>query len=327
MTSKAHVNCSNCGEPALRKCTKCYVHVYCNKKCQSTNWDLHKTVCQKIRQDTWLEKIVERTAILTKELYLAFRQETYDRKVVKIEENQGKIIVHDDDRYSLRKGGCFVDFPHNLVKTQNMKDAITCTLVRQDGSGYFHGLIQQMIRGLGLCVEEVEVALRDPRPMQIIYSGRPLTQYNTSYTHFVLRLKSASGATWAIDITGGQYGIHRAFWDWADYEEKNIELIKTVLDFGKNKQFIEASSKLQGEGGMLYAIGLQAMVHAEKAVKKWEQGSRKELSMILAEPEPEFNRLKEEVVKIVRQAVKKFVSGADYTKPMEEARRHDAKNP
>ncbi|XP_026806654.1 zinc finger MYND domain-containing protein 10 isoform X1 [Rhopalosiphum maidis] len=38
--------CAHCRQPAKNRCSKCKKQWYCSRKCQVTNWDKHKIICQ-----------------------------------------------------------------------------------------------------------------------------------------------------------------------------------------------------------------------------------------------------------------------------------------
>ncbi|ORX95498.1 hypothetical protein BCR34DRAFT_525451 [Clohesyomyces aquaticus] len=295
----------------------------CVKECQAPNWPEHKPVCK----DTQLEMRLEHIATLVKSLYLASRQETYDAHTTKILENDRELVLYDNDNPISKKAGWFVDFPHHLAKTAEIRDAATCYLVCQDALALFHDIIAQMLTGLNLKIEEVELQVKNPRPIKIIFSGRAVPQYNTSYSHYILRLTSPTGKMWAIDSTGAQYGIHKAFWNWLEYSQKNIQTMKDILPFGRNRLFQKAISKFNGVGGLVYAISWDAMIPAEAAIKSWEKESGHTLSKLIASSDPEFTTQKEILVDAVRQAVKNFVDTADYTKRVQKAHRYDMLNP
>lgn len=131
--------CSSCGEAASNRCKNCLVHVYCNVDCQKRDWPTHKVICKEIQMETF----IPRAASLLKELYLIFREATYEHKIKQvILQKSGKIVLHN---YA-RDGSWFYPFPNDKVDA-NTKRPVLCALKCRDALGFLAKTIEKIFKG------------------------------------------------------------------------------------------------------------------------------------------------------------------------------------
>ena len=77
-----------------------------------------------------------------------------------------------------------------------------------------------------------------PRKMSYVTRPYPAPANNpkeedTELTHMVLRATMKGGATYAIDITGAQYGFHSPVTSWEDFAAQRLEKTSHTREFGR----------------------------------------------------------------------------------------------
>jgi hypothetical protein len=133
--SKNEKKCTNCGNHnANAYCAGCrqapntdgtsHVNVrYCTKECQKAHWPSHRIECKNLQA----RKALFRAARLLQKMWYAVRRESFDNCVVKAEEVDGELLIHEGN-YDLeptkRKYGFYREVPDAIFK--NKQDAETC---------------------------------------------------------------------------------------------------------------------------------------------------------------------------------------------------------
>lgn len=144
--------CVQCSSPASLHCSGCKgadgYHeddvtdtTYCSSQCQKAHWEKHKTRC-KARQQ---RRTLYRVGNMVQKLYYAFRVQTWERKILKIEEEQGRLVVTEKE-HDLWEGP-LIEFPHHVCKTERIKQSLLVHDACDDGLGYMVDIFKIMING------------------------------------------------------------------------------------------------------------------------------------------------------------------------------------
>lgn len=91
MSDDNNAQCTVCRALSTKKCTGCKVGTYCSKACQVKDWPAHKKFCS----DLQLELVLARVAAVVQDAYLTFRKNIWDTTIVKIEDRDDALLIHD----------------------------------------------------------------------------------------------------------------------------------------------------------------------------------------------------------------------------------------
>jgi hypothetical protein len=132
-------NCSSCGTPAVMKCSRCKVRVYCNATCQTAHWNEHKNICKTKN----LDKIMHRAAALLQKMYLAFCRTTFRDQYAKIEDSGLHLTVHLESSTDQT----FIPFPDHMIPNEKDRQMILCASRCFNFVGHFQGVIETVLQG------------------------------------------------------------------------------------------------------------------------------------------------------------------------------------
>jgi hypothetical protein len=138
-TNPQNKECSLCGTPAVMRCSRCKIHVYCDAKCQTKHWMEHKKTCK----TTGLDKIMHRAAALLQKLYLAFCRTTFRDRYAKIEDSGRHLTVH----LKSSTGQTFTAFPDHMIPSEKDRQMILCASRCFNFVGHFQGVIETVLQG------------------------------------------------------------------------------------------------------------------------------------------------------------------------------------
>lgn len=109
--------------------------VYCNKECQKAGWASHRKSCKNLQA----RKALFRAADLIQAIWYAVRRESFDCCVIKAEEVDGELIIHEgayDAGTTKRERGFYRDFPADVFV--NEQDAEACLNLLYCGESLAH---------------------------------------------------------------------------------------------------------------------------------------------------------------------------------------------
>ncbi|KAH7069423.1 hypothetical protein FB567DRAFT_224064 [Paraphoma chrysanthemicola] len=283
MDTHAGADCATCGAVASNKCGGCKTSAYRSKECQVKDWPTHKLACKDIQ----LEKQLSRIASIAYPAYQTFREDTWDTPIVKIEDTEDALVTYDGDQ-ALNKN-FFVEFPHHLIQNERAKSAVFSMMMCNEPLAWMHDLVEELVRGLRVRVDEVVVELGSVPRKTIAVHPNGLRQANwTSYSHALLRFTSIKTKTqWVIDFGGGQYGINQALWKWGDYSKSFVNLTAQikVSPFGTTKALFDMLGELDGNPGLAYGmVGEVANVMGPAAATAAQAGAFN-ISALVSDPD------------------------------------------
>lgn len=137
-------NCGQCGKEATPRCGRCASVVYCNSDCQKANWMTHKKTCG-------TGKILQHAAEIYKMAWLAYREQTLDIDIVKVEDRGNRLLLHLRHagwKHSI--GGFFFEFPATQIRNDEDKEALLTSMMCEDALAYLHEFFAKMVQGESL---------------------------------------------------------------------------------------------------------------------------------------------------------------------------------
>ncbi|EUC48932.1 hypothetical protein COCMIDRAFT_2197 [Bipolaris oryzae ATCC 44560] len=265
---------------------------------------------------------------VVQQAYFNFCEKTWDISVVRIDQVPDGLEIHWADK--TKSSNHFSKFPEHLTTSQNVREATLVAMCCNEPLAHLHGLIKALVEGMPIEIQELQVFLRSVSQKVTIFS-----EVNTGHgtanwpnnLHEILRIKSKKTNTqWVIDITGAQYGIRKALWDWRDYERIYMVDVWKECPFGDNKSFIDRLSKVPGVDGLGHKISILAAGNLNQAIKKWE-ANHKSLAKMLILDEEAYQVDKASLLESMDAAVRSFVTANNFNAQFREAKTHDRKYP
>ena len=347
MASNSQPVCAVCGKPAHSKCTGCETDSkprhYCGTACQKEDWPRHKINC-KVFRDLRLEKVLARAAGLIQQAYYEFRENTWETPIIKIEDREDALIFQDGDMH--KKTKYFLTFPRHMGLSERTKAAMLCAWVCNEPLAFMHDLVADLLggkldmtrflwstnlklQGFDIEVEEVRLNLgRIPRKITY-YSPNGGSDDNwPKYFHEVFRITSLRNKKqWAIDISGAQYGITQAFWDWEGYAKEYTVKVQAADAFGSNVALIRKLRGIPGNPSMCYGVIEVVAEHMNQLFKNWAKDRSINLSSLLTMSDDDFRQTKDELLQFVNDAVREFLRANSFDEEFHAAKEYERQFP
>ncbi|KAL5371481.1 hypothetical protein DPSP01_014234 [Paraphaeosphaeria sporulosa] len=269
---------------------------------------IHSNICEELE----LERAIVRTADTIQKAYFAFREPLFEKSIVKVEERDHELVLHQDNAEGSKRKGWFVDLPSQLIENKGIAEAILCFLVGREPLAYLLDLIRYLTDDLAVNVEEVQVRLKNiPRNTTVIYANGVQQSIYPENPHFLLRLISKeSKKTWAIDITGAQFGFTQTLWPWEEYYNKHIKTVEEINELDTSWVLIKASSFVQGAPSVDFGIPFAAMDRVNLALKMWEETELDRRIFVLLHDE-NFAAAQASLIQTIKETMRKFVDESD----------------
>lgn len=124
-----------------------------------------------------------------------------------------------------------------------------------------------------------------------------------------MRIKHAkSKSQWAIDVTGGQFGIFEPFWKWDDYVTRFVETARPMLIYplGTNKAVLKELSKLEGTHSMKFGVIQDFVKVMKESSSAFEKSQNTELAALLQVSEDDFVQKKKMLLQEIAGAICKY---------------------
>ena len=257
-------HCMVCGNDTSTRCNGCIQGLdvsldpaptfYCSKDCQVTDWKNHKTNC-KLAND---RKVLKRAGDLLLDTFCDIRKAAFDINVVKVEVQGDKLHVWEVE-YETNE--MLVDFPKDLFATENdartmltwwaCSDAMSTMIVMVTSAVKGQSRPPRRSRSLKLTGTDIfssifEVNLDVERHMsRVVMHNSPKSQL--SVVHQLFRITLRDGETYALDLTGSQYGQHKPVVPWKHCMKILDAKVNKSLPFGT-----EAGRREAGHKKLLY---------------------------------------------------------------------------
>ncbi|CAH0054780.1 unnamed protein product, partial [Clonostachys solani] len=224
--------CQNCHQPgATKTCSGCGISDigsictrYCNEACQKQHWALHKPVCRDRRR-------LARAVRLLSEVWEAFSTLTYDRFLTYKVEKGGFISAHDEPDLTKDFGWVgetiFRDF-HRDVVPHDADDEVKLALLHDSSCAEVISvgleLIELFLEPICSTIREASVKGKD----LAMFITQPNGVVKVFNSHLVLHVQVNSGESFAIDITGAQFGWHEKMYKWDVYLQHRATFVRCL---------------------------------------------------------------------------------------------------
>ncbi|KAF3010648.1 hypothetical protein E8E13_004616 [Curvularia kusanoi] len=294
MSDDVYTHCAICDAFSTKKCARCKAVSYCSPLCQAEDWSAHKKICS----DLQLELTLDRTAAVIENAYLAFRKNTWDTTVLKVEDTENTLVIYEATTLDTQQG--FVDFPDGIVSDNNKR--------------------------LDIDIEEIGVRFKTV-PGKVIaintVKGTSLANW-PGYSHTIMRVKSRkSGKQWVLDITGAQYGFTKVVHEWSAYEETFVDKVVAVYRFGAHQHIFAEMAGVPGLSTLNYRLMGKAATVLDEAVVSWETQNQP-ISTLRNLNSIDFVSKKASFLDHIDEAVRRFVSTNDFTAIISKAKADDS---
>jgi hypothetical protein len=177
-------------------------------------------------------------------------------------------------------------------------------------------------------VEEVQARLKNiPRNIIVVYPYDVQQSIYPDNPHFLLRVTSReSKKSWAIDITGAQFGFTQQLRSWDEYFNECIEKVEVVSELSTSRTLLKAFSLVQGAPSVDFGIPFAAMDCVNLAIKAWEETELDRRVFVLLHDE-NFPVAQAGLLETIKDTTRKFVDESDHSKEVQEAVDYEQKNP
>jgi hypothetical protein len=168
-------------------------------------------------------------------------------------------------------------------------------------------------------VEEVQARLKNiPRNIIVVYPYDVQQSIYPDNPHFLLRVTSReSKKSWAIDITGAQFGFTQQLRSWDEYFNECIEKVEVVSELSTSRTLLKAFSLVQGAPSVDFG---------NLAIKAWEEIELDRRIFVLLHDE-NFPVAQAGLLETIKDTTRKFVDESDHSKEVQEAVDYEQKNP
>lgn len=175
--------CTNCGNlNAKFYCAGCHqapktdgtTHVnvrYCTKECQKTHWAYHRIECKNLQA----RKALFRAAWLLRKMWHTVRKESFDNCVIKAEEVNGELLIHEGD-YNLERSkrvpGFYREFPEAIFNDKQDAEACLDLLCCSDSLSHMYMVSHWLLKGESCCkIIPVTQELIPPRTQVSVWTS------------------------------------------------------------------------------------------------------------------------------------------------------------
>lgn len=124
-----------------------------------------------------------------------------------------------------------------------------------------------------------------------VYTGEGLLKIDgTDYAHTILRITTKNEETYALDMTGAQYGWDGVLIPWKLYANMRVREIREVMPFGQTKVFCKERAEAMGEQcKWIHQIKDGFAKNIDEAIVWWQRGHLP-TTKILRLPEQDFQK-------------------------------------
>jgi hypothetical protein len=142
MSDADKTECAPCCASTTKKCAGCKVKAYCSKTCQTKDWPAHKKICGDLK----LELMLARAATVIQDAYLAFRKNTWDTTIDRVEDREDALIIHDGDPRNSPQ--VFNEFPHDKVPDNKRAElGVLTAWMCDEPYAFMANLIEKILHG------------------------------------------------------------------------------------------------------------------------------------------------------------------------------------
>ncbi len=170
-------------------------------------------------------------------------------------------------------------------------------------------------------MSEVQVAMKNiPRKSTaVLYPPGGHVQSNwPSFSHQLLQLKQTySNKKWYVDISGAQYGLHRALWAAKDFESLYVNRFIATHPFGESETYIrKIAYEQEGRGSLLFRKCFEAAFRMNQAIDNWKKQHDLEFASFVKMDEQAFEVNKTDLLAVMGLVVRDYISKTDFSEEL-----------
>ncbi|PMD46812.1 hypothetical protein L207DRAFT_577655 [Hyaloscypha variabilis F] len=274
---------------------------YCSRDCQRASWrNGHKEICQLLHTT----RTLYRAGAFLQEIFYKYRERVFDRNIVKVEAKNGKLYLHEKDfenkSAELLSHSDFVfPFPDHFV----------------DSLAWMHEAIKYLLKDLVSEITEVEVIPKNHKREVIAIDDDCVTGQGVG-SHSIIKLTlEYGGESYALDLTGAQYGYYDPINPWPDYLNTRVlsfQSNKPPQCFGQLKEWHLCEVRERNKD-MVWAV-----MHLNSVASKtimgtilaWEEGQKVTVQEMLRQPLQTYLALQEELIGSIAKTLEDFMQDA-----------------
>lgn len=291
--------CAHCGNYAALKCSGCkdipreendsgHITLYCNIDCQKSDWPSHRRICKHLQA----KKLLYRAGDMLQKAWLAYREGSYDRNVIKVDKiGEALFVYHGNEDVP---DGTQFPFPNHLMDDPRDKQAVLCHLTCFESLAYMYNVTKDMLQGT-CALEEVHIRrMKSSTTRQIVKVDSLGGKKLGAHEHVMIRATLKNGKVYALDFTGAQFGIYEPIMLWDDYARKYIAVLGEAHAFGHAKASFAriVQEKTRGVGDIMFYNSVTPAF--ERGLQQWLKYNNTTLRDFMKLPEEQFcmqNRL------------------------------------
>ena len=302
---------------------------YCDKACQDADWATHKRFCKACRE----RKVLYRAgATLQLALYL-FQEHFWYLPVERKELTDDTEYFHqkrDPDGSKTLHVYYFRDvsseknslptrllrpFPNAVFPDRREKEAILVYSSCSETLWCMHSMITYMIEGtqgawrrplwlgvlnylIDVCrkIQEIVVDSKNDKLTIIVFDSKGEADL-VNYSHQLIKATTKSGESFALDLTGSQYGYDEPVIPWTQYVKSRLKYCRSIDAFGNERRQVIAP-----EPGAMYMRSAKVLsfrkacaVRFEESLNSWTK-TNGTLDAMVKLPENAFLRKRTELL-------------------------------
>lgn len=143
--------CVKCNKPAVLRCQACSYSEekgvdqptwYCGKGCQQADWPSHKSSCRKVA----CVNQIYRAARVVQALFYAFRENTFDLSIGRIEVGERGIRMWEKPYDE----AVMVPFPSHLISDPSVHEAVLSYLACSEAILWMEDMFSKLLEGIAM---------------------------------------------------------------------------------------------------------------------------------------------------------------------------------
>ena len=118
--------CVMCNQPATQRCTQCRSQIYCSKRCQKSDWRVHKLLCSSYQQfQTPPHKTARRAIVFEQnEPVVKFKWVTIETKYIDDPDDPSYEDANLEEYFGPGQSGKCTPYSDNVIRDRRLRNII-----------------------------------------------------------------------------------------------------------------------------------------------------------------------------------------------------------
>ncbi|KAE9362604.1 hypothetical protein N431DRAFT_475780 [Stipitochalara longipes BDJ] len=299
--------CFRCNKPATSCCAGCKDApapvrndtYYCSTDCQKASWkNGHKEICRLVHTI----RTLYRAGAFLQEIFYKYRERLFDHNILKVEKKNGKLYLHENERgkkANLLSLSSFVfPFPVHLCTTVADRHGIASYLSCSDALAWMHDVIKYLLKDIVSEITELEVIPQNHKREVIALEDACE--------------RGASRESYALDLSGAQYGYYDPIIPWHEYLEARVVRVQSTKApqyFGRMKDWYVRQVG-ERKKDIIWAIMHLNSVASRKimdTILAWEKDQKITVQEMLRQPLQTYLAIQGDLIGSVAKTVEDFM--------------------